>query len=255
MHNIIESAQKAIVTINKRGTAVASSLAIAEGVGNPHASVIKLIRQNIEDLQEFGMVGFEIQPKNKGVRGGSDTEYALLNEPQATLLLTYMRNNDVVRAFKKRLVKAFYELRSLNQPQHPDLSAVLSDPQHLRGLLSDYTEKVIELEQKVAEQAPKIKAYEHLIRADGTMCITDAAKALEVRPKDLFAYMLQNSWVYRRQGGGNLIPYQDKIQRGLLDCSTTTVYRSDGTEKITTQTRVTPKGLALLEQNYKELVV
>ena len=148
-----------------------------------------------------------------------------------------------------------YFIECERQAKNPDLSTVLSDPQHLRGLLSNYTEKVIELEQKVEILEPKAKALDHLTRADGTMCITDAAKALEVRPKDLFAYMLQNSWVYRRQGGGSLIPYQDKIQRGLLDCSTTTVYRSDGTEKITTQTRVTPKGLALLEQNYKELVV
>ncbi|KOR31050.1 hypothetical protein TI05_13110, partial [Achromatium sp. WMS3] len=41
---------------------------------------------------------------------GSDTEYAELNEQQSTLILTYMRNTLIVRDFKKKLVKAFWEL-------------------------------------------------------------------------------------------------------------------------------------------------
>jgi phage regulator Rha-like protein len=37
---------------------------------------------------------------------------ALLNEQQTTLLITYMRNNEVVREFKKRLVSEFFTMRS-----------------------------------------------------------------------------------------------------------------------------------------------
>ena len=37
-------------------------------------------------------------------------EIALLTEPQSTLLLTYMRNTDIVRAFKKKLVREFWEM-------------------------------------------------------------------------------------------------------------------------------------------------
>ena len=36
---------------------------------------------------------------------------ALLNEQQTTLLITYMRNNDVVRKFKKKLVAEFFRMR------------------------------------------------------------------------------------------------------------------------------------------------
>ena len=39
------------------------------------------------------------------------TEVASLNESQSTLLMMYMRNTEIVRDFKKRLVKAFYILR------------------------------------------------------------------------------------------------------------------------------------------------
>ncbi|WP_167309078.1 MULTISPECIES: hypothetical protein [Bartonella] len=51
-----------LVTIGNDGIAVKISLKITEGVGNSHATVIKLVHQNIEDFQEFGRVGFEISP-------------------------------------------------------------------------------------------------------------------------------------------------------------------------------------------------
>jgi hypothetical protein len=37
-------------------------LAIAEGTGGEHASVIKLARTYLVDLEEFGRVRFEIRP-------------------------------------------------------------------------------------------------------------------------------------------------------------------------------------------------
>jgi len=83
-----------------------TSLAIAEGTENTHEAVIKLVRKYVEDLQQFGTFGFEIQKS-----GGRPTEIAYLNEPQATLLITYLRNSEIVRKFKIALVKAFYELR------------------------------------------------------------------------------------------------------------------------------------------------
>ncbi|UNE55342.1 Rha family transcriptional regulator [Bartonella machadoae] len=107
-----------LVTINDDGIAVTTSLKIAEGVGNTHKTVIQLVRNNRKDFEEFGRVGFEILPfKTNG--GWQKREIAILNESQATLLMTYMRNNDTVRAFKKALVKAFYELK--NQAIEHDL--------------------------------------------------------------------------------------------------------------------------------------
>ncbi|WP_455481269.1 Rha family transcriptional regulator [Bartonella sp. B12(2025)] len=99
-----------LVTINNAGIAVTTSLKVAEGVGNSHATVIKLVRNNRKDFEEFGRVGFEIVPFET-TGGRQKREIAILNEAQATLLMTYMRNNDMVRAFKKALVKAFYELK------------------------------------------------------------------------------------------------------------------------------------------------
>lgn len=98
------------IVILKDGDAVTTTLAIAEGTLNDHASVIKLVRAYQADLEDFGLVRFEIQPRLPGQHGGGDTEFAILNEPQSTLLLTFMRNTDIVRAFKKKLVREFWEM-------------------------------------------------------------------------------------------------------------------------------------------------
>lgn len=96
-------------------TAVTTSLAIAEGTDNEHASVILLVRKYQSDLEEFGLLDFKSEST-----GGRPTEYAILNEQQATLILTYMRNSDIVRAFKKQLVKAFYELANRAKSEQPE---------------------------------------------------------------------------------------------------------------------------------------
>ena len=101
--------ENALITLSG-GSPVVSSAVIAEGVGKEHKPVIRLVRDNQTDLEEFGRVRFENAPFETA-GGEQSREVALLSEPQATLLLTYMRNNDVVRAFKKRLVKAFFEMR------------------------------------------------------------------------------------------------------------------------------------------------
>ena len=88
------------------GDLLTTSLAVAQGVDADHAGVIKLVRAYQDDLSEFGLLDFKSESS-----GGRPTEYAMLNEPQATLLLTYMRNSEIVRTFKKRLVKEFWTMR------------------------------------------------------------------------------------------------------------------------------------------------
>lgn len=126
------------------------------------------------------------------------------------------------------------------------LMARLNDNTFLRSTLLTYTEKVQVLEGQVAELAPKADALDRIATADGSICVTDAAKNLQVRPKDLFAYLRSHGWIYKRPGTAHDVAYQSKLVQGLLEHKIDTVYRSDGTEKITTQVRVTPKGLIVL---------
>lgn len=127
-------------------------------------------------------------------------------------------------------------------------SVDLGDPAQLRTALLGYTEKVIALESQLAAVEPKIEALNRIALADGSMCLTDAAKHLQVQPKRLFRWLQEHQWVYRRAGGSGFIGYQSRIQVGYLEHKIATVERSDGSTKATEQVRVTTKGLAKLAE-------
>lgn len=80
---------------------------IAEGTDNRHHSVTAIIQKYENDFSEFGKVRFEMEP----LESGQKEKIYLLNEEQAALLMTYLRNSVVVRKFKKELVRQFYQMR------------------------------------------------------------------------------------------------------------------------------------------------
>jgi hypothetical protein len=83
---------------------------IAEFAGVSYRSIQRLIDSHESDFSEFGRVRFEITPsQTKG--GVQNKKIYHLNEEQATLLMTYLKNTERVRAFKKELVRQFYAMR------------------------------------------------------------------------------------------------------------------------------------------------
>lgn len=91
---------------------------IAECSGNNLHSVKVIIYNHKEDLEEFGVLSFEMTKPLKGSKGGRPKKTYHLNEQQATLLITYLDNTPEVNQFKKNLVREFYRMRKeLNQRQ------------------------------------------------------------------------------------------------------------------------------------------
>ncbi|ENO82043.1 prophage antirepressor [Thauera sp. 27] len=240
----------ALVTITD-GQAVTTTFAIAEGTDVEHKAVIQLARTYLPDLEEFGRVTFEMRPFETA-GGIQRREVAILNEQQSTLLLTYMRNSDIVRAFKKRLVKEFWQMAERLRGQPAQYPASLSRLQLIELAMQaeqerlDLEVKATALEEKVAEQAPKVEALDRITIADGRLNLTNAAKNLDVQPRRLTEWMIENKWIYRRVGGSGLVAYQDKIQAGYLTHKIYVATRDDGSEKTCEQVMVLPKGLAKL---------
>ena len=81
---------------------------IAECADVQHHTITRLIRENKVDFEELGILGFKIHKLD--TRGQPKKSY-ILNEQQATLLITYLKNTKTVRQFKLNLVKAFFEMR------------------------------------------------------------------------------------------------------------------------------------------------
>ena len=84
---------------------------IATFAGIQHHTVTRLIQQHEADFKEFGSLRFEIEVRKRKV-GATTAKHYQLNEEQATLLMTYLKNTAQVRAFKKELVRQFYVMRT-----------------------------------------------------------------------------------------------------------------------------------------------
>ena len=109
------------------------SWVIAEGTGNSHRAIKSIVNKYSDDFKEFGKLSYHSKwfenEKQKKVfsdnskevgREKTKIEVILLNEPQATLLITYLRNTEQVRQFKKNLVFEFYRMRDfIREKQTP----------------------------------------------------------------------------------------------------------------------------------------
>ncbi|WP_066681738.1 phage antirepressor KilAC domain-containing protein [Sphingomonas sp. CCH9-E2] len=219
-----------------------SSREIAELCDARHNDVVATIRRLFDQgvLRESRKTPRPHSPEG----GGRPTEVYDLTK-RDTLVVVSGYNADL----RARIIDRWQELEA-QAAQSADPVAMLNDPAAMRGILLSYTEKVLELQGEVEEMRPQVQALERIAASEGSMCITDAAKTLQVQPKALFTFLRAHHWIYTRQASNDYIAYQSKLQTGLLEHKTTVVTRSDGSEKTTTQVRVTPKGLTRLAKEF-----
>lgn len=201
-------------------------------------------KQTQELVQELITTGNPVVQKNHPVsviNGGNDRGTYVVKE------LVYSYAMWISAAFNLKVIRTF-DAVATGQIQPTDPMQLLADPNLLRNALLTYSEKVIELEQKVEVMQPTIDAFDRIATADGSLCLTDAAKALQMRPKDFISFLSQKQWIYKRTGSAHYVGYQDKVQSGFLEHKVIEVTRGDGSNKITEQVRVTPKGLTRLSR-------
>lgn len=218
-----------------------SSREIAELSDKEHKHVVRDIEKMLSDLGIYSpnmdfndFKGFFVNRttyRGRNVIGSIDLDQDLT----MTLMMGYKVQ------LRHKVAKRWRELES----GKANPMAALNDPSFLRSTLLTYTEKVIELESQVEEMKPDVEALTRIAKSQGSMCVTDAAKQLQVKLKSLFDIMSQCKWIYRRLGTP-WIGYQDKIQQGLIEHKVTVITKPDGEDKSIPQVRVTPKGLSKL---------
>lgn len=213
---------------------------IASSTDTQHKNVLELVGTYKPQIEQFGRVAFETRTfETNG--GRQKREIAILNEQQATFLLTLMRNSEVVVRFKVELVKEFYRMRSLAPT--PLVPQTLSEALRLAADLADQKEKMAE---QLSIAAPKVAALERIAEAGGSLGLQEAGKALQQKPNKFIGWLRENGWIYRRAGSSNNLGRAEKVNAGYITHKVTTVEREDGSEKIVEQALITPKGLARL---------
>jgi len=96
----------------KNNDVFTTSLVIAEGTNVKHKNIKELVSKYENDLKDFGKV--RVLNATLDTNGGvQKISYYLLNEQQATFLMTLLRNTKIVVEFKKELVKQFYQIRQI----------------------------------------------------------------------------------------------------------------------------------------------
>lgn len=205
-----------------------SSREIAELLEKRHDKV----KQSIDRLVERGVI---VQPPV-----GDEQDVDTMGRSRTTSVYqlqkrdTYVVVAQLSPEFTARLVDRWQELEA---------SAVLTGPQLMAAALIEADATMRAQAEQIETMKPKVEAFDRIAYSDGSLCVTDAAKDLQVRPKDLFDYLSQSGWIYRRQGNKNWLGYQSKVQQGLLEHKVTQTILPNGDERIDTQVRITPKGL------------
>jgi len=236
-----------IVTITQ-GRPSTTSLTIAEGVQRPHKNIIELIRENIGDFEEFGPLAFETRKGDPLPQGGfaKATEIAILNEHQATMLVTFMRNIGVVKEFKKRLVKAFFQMRDELDRRGSQIRVPQSLPEALR-LAAEQAEEIEKQTAQILEFKPKAEFYDQVAIAKDSISVGEAAKVIGTGRRRLFAFMRTLGWVTRKNE-----PYQSKIEAGYLDVKLASWEHPDYGIQQSVTALVTGKGLTKLQKLWSE---
>ena len=126
---------------------------VAECTNLQHHTITKTIRKHQVRFERFGKVGFKIHAMDSGQ---SAKDY-ILNEQQATLLVTFLKNTEQVANFKMNLVKAFFEMReelskfrmqrALEKPKrktlHDSIETWTNAPKHAHSTMNNLLLKAV----------------------------------------------------------------------------------------------------------------
>lgn len=213
-----------------------SSREISELTAKRHDNVMRVCRE----LKATGVTP-QIEELDFEHNGNTYKEFKL-NKRDSLVIVARLSPE-----FTARVIDRWQALES-QQPAIDPMKA-LSDPATMRSLLLSYTEKVMTLENKVEELAPKAHALD-LISADkDALTITEIAKILGVKRKDLTTRLHAEGWIYRLNGAW--VAYDKYIKNGCL-AHKEAKYTDDktGLECRKPYCHVTPKGLTKLARMY-----
>ena len=237
MNELIQVAERqigdgAVQTVNAR------DLHAFLEVGKDFSTWIKGRIEQYGFVEHHDFVTFDAAPQNGGAGNrGHRVEYAISLDMAKELAM--VERND--KGKQARLY--FIECERRAKANVIDLTTALADPAKLRTVLLAYTEKVMALEAKVQEQAPKAQFHDAVSEAINCQSIQEIAKVLGTGPNRLFKFLRDEGLLMR-----NNLPYQQHLDAGYFRVVEKQYNDGRGESHTYTRTLVTGKGLAYIQK-------
>nr|USU32923.1 phage antirepressor KilAC domain-containing protein [Methylobacterium sp. OTU13CASTA1] len=185
---------------------------------------------HVEATLDAGQSGIQTSKGGRGI-GGNTFGHWQIGLAYAKYLSHefHMWANTAVRE-RMDEVRSTAQLAAPSSPTDP--ATILQVIQHLQG--------------QIAAQGGRLITLDRIEASEGSRCITDVAKLLDMRPKAMFKFMNVRRWIYRRPATETWIAFQDKQDAGYLELEPYPYTGRDGTPRVRMNVLVTPKGLVKL---------
>lgn len=206
------------------------------GVETPFKKWIdRMLDYGFEENRDFTTVGQKCPIANGGFQ--ERTEYLLKLDTAKEICM--LQRNELGKQFRKYFIQVEKEF---NSPEKIMARAVLIADRKVNTL----TIEVKELKDKIETDRPKVIFAEALAVSEKSILIGELSKILnqngiEIGAKRLFEWLRANNYLMAKGESYNQ-PSQKSMNLKLMEIKKTTINNSDGSVRVTTTTKITPKG-------------
>lgn len=236
----INAERQPIVFIDN-GEVFANSRDVAVYFGKEHRNILR----DIEKLIGEGVLKFEHTPYIDPQNGQTYKSYNM-DRDGFTLLAMGFTGKKALK-FKLAYINQFNAMEA-ELRRRTNVAIDYSDPAILMGVMNHLQLENKKKDQIIAEQGHQLKKLDRLEGAHGSMCITDAAKTLDMKRDDLFRFMEARRWIFKRVGNKNWLAYDEKRKAGYMEHDDHLYMDKEGRERVATRALVTAKGLVKLAE-------
>lgn len=221
-----------------------SSAEIAEVTGKQlshvNRDIIAMASELYPEMDNLDSVGVFIN--RKLMNGRSVIESIRLDRNNTECLIT-----GYSAQLRMKVIARLRELEQKSKPQLPDFT----NPAAAARAWADQVDAVMQLESKVAADAPKVDFADRVEKSSGVL-IGDFAKAVGTGERRLFAWLRANGYLISTAGRRHNTPYQEYVDRGYFDVTERTYEIPGGEVRASFTTHITGKGQVAITKKLKE---
>jgi anti-repressor protein len=237
-----------LVILSTHNTPVTTSLVVAKAFGKRHDNVLRAI-QTLAAEAINGGAALKIEGSSYRGEDGAEAPLFIMDEEAFSLLVMGFTGAQALE-WKRKFYAAFKALRDKLVPSDP-----IKLIEYTLAKLKEETAARQKAEATIKRASavfqdhllPAHKAQKLIADSKEFYTAREASKTVGMGQKNFIRWLEDNKWVYRNRDN-DIIPYQDKINAGLIaykffDYETTMEYYDHPRPGYRAQTMITSSGL------------